>query len=178
MPIDTPRLRLREFTLEDAPFIVELLNDEAFLKNIGDRGVRNLDDAVRYLNDGPFASYRQRGYGLWAAQRKDTNEIIGMCGLLCRDTLPDPDIGYAFLPRHRSQGYAVEACTAVLDHAARTARLPRVLAITLPANLGSVNVLKRIGLRYEREIVVANPTGDETLHVYSITLPVATETAR
>ena len=71
-----------------------------------------------------------------------------MAGLVRRDTLPDADIGYAFLPRHWSKGYAVEACTAVRDHAMRTLGLPRLLAIVSPGNTPSVKVLERIGLTF------------------------------
>lgn len=165
--LDTPRLRLRELGPEDAPFIVELLNDRDFLQNIGDRGVRDTGDAQRYLRDGPMTSYRRHGHGLLAVESKETGETLGMAGVLRRDSLPDPDIGYAFLPRHRSRGYAVEACTAVLEHALGTLKLPRVLAITLPANQGSVNVLRRLGLRFERELLSTDNGTAETLHVYT-----------
>ena len=128
-PLETERLRLRELVESDAPFILELLTDPSFLQNIGDRGVRDLDSARDYIRNGPTASYAKHGFGLWLVERKDDGEPLGTCGLLRRDTLPHVDIGYAFLPRHWSRGYAVEACTAVRDHALGTLALPRLLAI-------------------------------------------------
>ncbi|MGH8081713.1 MAG: GNAT family N-acetyltransferase, partial [Lysobacter sp.] len=143
--IQTERLLLSELMPEDAGFILELLNEPSFIDNIGDRGVRDLDSAVRYILDGPVQSYALNGYGLWRVDLRDSGEALGMCGLLKRDTLPDPDLGYAFLPRHWSRGYAVEAGTAVLRHARETLALPRVLAITDPDNQSSMKVLQRLG---------------------------------
>lgn len=147
--LQTERLRLRELDHDDAPFVLELLNDPSFIAHIGDRGVRSMADARRYIDQGPRVSYAAHGFGLWRVGLKDGDEAVGLCGLLQRETLPHADIGYAFLPRHRSRGYAVEACTAVRDHALRTLALPRLLAIVSPGNDASVKVLQRIGLRFE-----------------------------
>jgi RimJ/RimL family protein N-acetyltransferase len=162
-PIQTDRLVLNELTADDAGFILELLNEPSFIDNIGDRGVRDLDGAVRYILDGPVQSYARNGYGLWRVDLRDSGEAIGMCGLLKRDTLPDPDLGYAFLPRHWSRGYAVESGTAVLQHARDALALPRVLAITDPDNQSSIKVLQRLGLRFERMVRI----GEEDLRLFS-----------
>lgn len=148
-PIQTERLLLRELTPDDAGFVLELLNEPSFIANIGDRGVRDLDGAVRYILDGPSQSYARNGYGLWRVELRDSGEVIGMCGLLRRETLPDPDLGYAFLPRHWSRGYALESGEAVLRHAREALALSRVLAITDPDNQPSIKVLERLGLRFE-----------------------------
>jgi len=143
--IQTERLILRRFTPEDAAFIVRLLNEPSFVHNIGDRGVRTLEDAAKYLRDGPIASYARHGYGLWLAALKDTREPIGMCGLLKRDHLPDPDIGYALLPEFCSRGYASEAAAAVLEVGWRELGMTRILAVVTPANAASIRLLEKLG---------------------------------
>ena len=163
--IETQRLTLDELAPPDAPFIVELLNDPAFLANIGDRGVRDHDDALRYIANGPAASYAKHGFGLWLVRDKASGERLGLSGLLRRDTLPDADIGYAFLPRYRGQGYAVEACQAVIAHARQPLDLPRVLAIVSPGNEASTRVLEKIGLRYQRRVRLSEDA--EELLLYS-----------
>ena len=150
--LETQRLVLREIEPADAPFILELLTDPAFLANIGDRGVSDLPSAANYIETSPRASYARNGYGLWLVESKETGESLGMAGLVRRDTLPDADIGYAFLPRHWSKGYAVEACAAVRDHAMRTLAMPRLLAIVSPGNAASVKVLERIGLTFREDV--------------------------
>jgi RimJ/RimL family protein N-acetyltransferase len=141
----TERLVLRHFTPDDAAFILRLLNEPSFLHNIGDRGVRTLDDARKYLDDGPMASYARHGHGLWLAALKGTGEPIGMCGLLKRDHLPHPDIGYALLPEFCSRGYASEAASAVLELGWRELGLARILAIVSPANAASIRLLENLG---------------------------------
>ncbi len=156
--IQTERLTLSELTADDAGFILELLNEPGFLGGIGDRGVRDIDTAVRYILDGPAASYARHGYGLWRVELRETGEPIGMSGLLRRDTLPEADLGYAFLQRHWSRGYAVEAGAAVLRHALQALALPRVLAIVNPDNDASIKVLERLGMRYQRMIRLGEDT--------------------
>ncbi len=156
--LETERLVLRRLTTDDAPFILELLNDPAFLRYIGDKGVRTQADACRYIETGPMASYERHGFGLYRVELKDGGEPIGMCGLLRRDYLPDVDIGFALLARHRAQGYAFEAASAVLVHARDTLGLKRVLAITSPANVTSISLLEDLGFRFER---MARPAENE-----------------
>jgi ribosomal-protein-alanine N-acetyltransferase len=150
MPVlATDRLRLRHMVPEDAPFILELLNEPAFIQNIADKGVRTLEDARVYILSGPVASYANHGFGLFVVELKDSALPIGMCGLIKRDGLDDVDIGFAFLERHWSQGYAVEAAAATLAHGLRQLGLKRIVAITAPGNQGSIRVLERIGMRFE-----------------------------
>jgi len=141
----TARLTLRRFAPGDAAFILRLLNEPSFLRNIGDRGVRTLEDAETYLHDGPIASYERHGHGLWLAALRDTGEPIGMCGLLKRDHLPHPDIGYALLPEFCSYGYASESAAAVLEIGWRELGLERVLAIVSPTNAASIRLLENLG---------------------------------
>ena len=153
--IETDRLDLHELSADsadDAAFILRLLNEPSFIRNIGDRGVRNLDDAAAYLRKGPVASYRNHGFGLYRMDAKASGEPIGMCGLLKRDTLDDADLGYALLPEFCGHGYAVEAATAVLAHARATLGLGRILAITDPANQASMRLLEKLGFRLEKQV--------------------------
>jgi ribosomal-protein-alanine N-acetyltransferase len=149
--IQTERLLLRPLELNDADFILELLNEAAFLRFIGDKGVRNLETAREYIQKGPIDSYGRHGFGLYATSLLD-GTLTGICGLVKRDGLADVDVGFAFLSRHCSKGYATESAAAVLAHARRVLRLQRVVAITAPENFGSIAVLEKIGLKFERMI--------------------------
>jgi [ribosomal protein S5]-alanine N-acetyltransferase len=149
--IRTERLVLRRLELHDAEFILELLNDAEFLRFIGDKGVRTVSEARAYILKGPMDSYWRHGFGLYAACLRDATPV-GICGLVKRDGLADVDVGFAFLARHRSQGYAVESASAVLHHAREMLGLQRIVAITTPDNLGSIAVLEKIGLKFERMI--------------------------
>jgi RimJ/RimL family protein N-acetyltransferase len=147
--IATPRMQLRELGAEDAAFILELLNEPGFLRYIGDKGVRTLADAREYIFKGPMASYERNGFGLYAACLQDGTPA-GICGLVKRDGLEHPDVGFAFLSRYWSKGYAVESAAAVLAFADRNLKLERVVAITSLDNWSSIAVLEKIGLRFER----------------------------
>ncbi|WP_051361989.1 GNAT family N-acetyltransferase [Solimonas soli] len=148
MPIaESARLRIRRLRDDDAPFIVELLNTPGFLRHIGDRQVRNVDDALRYLQAGPYASHARYGHGLDGVELKAGGALIGMCGLLQRDALDAPDIGYAFLPAFAGQGYASEAAAAVLRHGRDVLGIGRIVAIVSPGNAASIRVLEKLGLR-------------------------------
>ena len=148
--LETPRLRLRRFTTDDAAFALELLNEPSFLRYIGDKKVRNPDDARQYILNGPVASYERNGFGLNLVELKDEHTSIGMCGLLKRDELPDADIGFAFLPAFWKKGFAFEAATAVLHDARERLKLPRLLAITSLDNDASIELLERLGFTFER----------------------------
>ena len=149
--IETERLVLRRLELHDAGFILELLNEASFLQFIGDKGVRTMADAREYILKGPMDSYSRHGFGLYATCLRDGTPL-GICGLVKRDGLADVDVGFAFLSRHCSKGYAVESASAVLEHAKQALGLQRVVAITAAENLGSIAVLEKIGLKFERMI--------------------------
>ena len=149
---ETERLILRRLELEDAPFIHALVNDPDWLRYIGDKGVRTLDDARDYLRKGPIDMYERLGFGLFRVERREDGAVIGICGLIKRDTLDDVDIGFAFLPAFRAQGYAREAAQATLEYARNALKLPRVVAIVSPANAASAKLLEKIGLAFERRL--------------------------
>lgn len=153
----TKRLLLREFVPDDAPFVLELLNDPGWIRFIGDRGVRDVEQARRYLAKGPIAMYGRLGFGLWHVALAATGEPLGMCGLIKRDSLEDVDLGFALLERHRGHGYAREAAEACRDYATGVLGLPRIVAITMPDNHDSSRLLERLGFRFER---VTGPDDD------------------
>ncbi len=163
--LETERLVLREMNRDDAPFILELLNTPAYLRFIGDRGVRNVSDAARYLEDRPMASYREHGFGVWMVLLKDTQTIAGTCGLIRRPGLDHVDIGFALLPAFERQGIGYEAATATLRYGLETLRLPKIIGITDPENTASRNLLQRIGLHQESTVVL--PDDDLELLVFS-----------
>jgi RimJ/RimL family protein N-acetyltransferase len=161
----TPRLRLRTVDLGDADFYLALVNDPGFLEHIGDRGIRTRDDAVQALLDGPIAMHAARGHSLYVVELKGSGTLIGMCGLIKRETLDGVDIGYAYLAPYCGRGYAYEAGMAVLGLAPALG-LPRVLAITSPGNVASNGLLRKMGMRFER--VVHLVPGGAGSNLYSL----------
>ncbi|MBS1495315.1 MAG: GNAT family N-acetyltransferase [Bacteroidetes bacterium] len=162
--LQTQRLYLREFTNNDAAFIVTLLNSATFLKFIGDKKVRTLSEAENYLTNGPIKSYAENGFGLWLYGLKETNKPIGMCGLIKRDTLADIDIGYAMLPAYENKGYALEISEATLNYGKTKLGINRIIAITSKENIRSARLLNKIGLHFEKNIQLGE--GKEELMLF------------
>lgn len=148
--IETARLRLRRVTLDDAGFILRLVNEPSFLRYIGDKGVRNLEDARNYLLNGPLAMYEKHGFALCIAETKEDQIPIGICGLLKRDILDDVDVGYALLPEFCGMGYAREAAGATVDWARDAAGLKKVVALVNHDNERSIALLEKLGFIFER----------------------------
>lgn len=164
--LETDRLRLRHLSpATDAAFMLRLLNDASFIRNIGDRGVRTEADASRYVADGPAASYARHGFGLYLVESREDGEPLGICGLVQRDYLDDPDIGFAFLPEHGRRGYGYESAAAVKAHAFGNLGVRRLLAITSIDNEPSIRLLGKIGLRFER--MISPPGRAEVLRLFT-----------
>lgn len=166
----TDRLRLRLAEPGDAALFLALFNDPDFIAHIGDRGVRTLEAAAKSIEDGPVAMQRARGHSMYLVERlAQGGEAVpvGVSGLVKRDALEDVDLGYAFLPRHRGQGYAFEAARAVVAHA-RTLGLARLAAITTPGNAASIALLLRLGMRFVGTRAVV--AGEPELNLYRIDL--------
>ena len=161
--LQTERLTLRYLSTNDADFILRLTNQPSFLEFIGDKGVRNLDDARHYILSGPVASYIEHGFGLYLTAQKDGTPV-GICGLVSRPGLDDPDIGFAFLPEYWGKGYATESGHEVLRHAREQLGIKRVLAVTDLRNDSSARVLNRLGLVHERDIEL--PDHDELSRLF------------
>ena len=143
------RLRLRKLTKQDAGFIVELLNDPDWLKYIGDHNVKNCQDAHVYIRQGPLAMYQQHTMGLLLVESLEHQTPIGLCGLLKRATLPHPDLGFAFLPQYRKQGFALEAAKLALTDVFDRKKTRKVLAITSIDNEKSINLLTNLGFSFK-----------------------------
>lgn len=148
--LETERLSLREFNTTDATFIIQLLNSKGWLKFIGDRHIKTLEQAENYLTNGPMKSYSVNGFGLSMVELKNTHTPIGMCGLIKRDNLPDIDIGFAFLEEFMGNGYAFEIAQATINFAKESLKKETILAITIPTNVRSINLLKKIGMKFEK----------------------------
>jgi RimJ/RimL family protein N-acetyltransferase len=158
--LETARTRLRRVRLDDAPFILELLNDPGWLRFIGDKNVRTLDDARRYIADGPMAMVAKTGFGLDVVESKEDGAAMGICGLIRRDGLDDVDLGFALLARYRGMGYAGEAARATLELGRGNFGIARIVAITSPDNADSVRLLERLGMRIERRIRLPGDADD------------------
>jgi RimJ/RimL family protein N-acetyltransferase len=167
----TERLTIRHFAADDAAFIVALLNDADFLRYIGDRGVRTLEDAAVYLENGPIKSYAENGFGAYCVELAGTP--IGLCGLLKRDWLSDVDLGFAFLPEYRRAGYAGEAARAVVELARDTVRLERIVAIVNTENSRSAALLEKLG--FTLDCLVQPPGEAAELQLFVLPLHVTTE---
>jgi RimJ/RimL family protein N-acetyltransferase len=157
--LETPRLQLRRVALADSAFFLKLLNDPSWLAHIGDRGVHSDADAENYIRSTIWAQYEAHQYGMYAAQLKSTALVIGICGLVKRDFLSAPDLGFALLPDHTGRGYATEAARAMMSHAQKRLRIARLYAIVTRSNERSVRLLERLGFRYEGPFVT--PQGVE-----------------
>jgi len=158
--LETDRLILRWVALEDAEFILGLLNEPSWLQFIGDKGVRTIDDARAYILKGPVDMYSRLGFGLYLVELKEEGFSIGMCGLIKRDALEDVDIGFAFLPAYWGKGYAYEAAAAVMKYGEKVLGLDRIVTITSLDNYRSAKLLEKLGLRFEETVKLA-PGSDE-----------------
>ena len=141
--LKTERLVLQEFSIDDAEFILTLLNTPAWLDYIGDKNVRTIEDAVNYLEKGPIKSYKENGFGLWLILLKNSSTPIGMCGLVKRESLDDIDIGFALLPEYSRLGYGYEIAQSTINYANQVLRIDKVVAITDSNNIPFVSPSKR-----------------------------------
>ncbi|USX15638.1 GNAT family N-acetyltransferase [Oxalobacteraceae bacterium OTU3CAMAD1] len=167
--LDTERLRLRTIEVDDAAFYYELVNDPTWLEFIGDKGIRSLDDARAAIIDGPRAMQQRCGHSLWVMERKSDGRALGLCGLIQRDTLPGPDIGYAIRPEFFGRGYTHEAAVAVLAYARGPLGMKRVLGLTDPGNANSIGLLHKLGLSFVENRPL--PPNDRPTNIYCIEFP-------
>jgi len=156
MIVETPRLRLRELTVEDAEFVFRLVNEPSFLSNIGDKGVRNLEDARQFILEGPWTCQEKHGYGQFLVELKEGGVPIGICGLLYRESLDVTDVGFALLPEYRKRGLAYEATDAVLKYGHSTLGIDKIVGLTSEENLASIRVLEKLGMKFERIVKMSD----------------------
>ena len=166
--LETPRLALRRVTLDDADLMLAIWNDPAFIRFVGDRGVRTLDESRAAMSEGVLRLFERFGYGPYCLVRKSDGERIGICGLFRRDVLENPDIGFALLPHYCGSGLASEAAQAVVAHARDCLGIETLAAIVSPENSASIALLEKLGLSFERGITM--PGEDEEICLYSMKL--------
>ncbi|MCU4992262.1 GNAT family N-acetyltransferase [Bacillus cereus] len=164
--LETERLVLRWFDIKDAPFILELVNDPAWIQYIGDKRIKNLEDAKKYILNGPVDMYNKMGFGLYLVERKEDLTPLGMCGLIKRDSLEDVDIGFAFLEKFRSKGYGFESASAVIEYGVQKLGLKRIVAITTIDNIYSGKLLEKVGLQFEE--IISDSGEDLKLFGYNV----------
>ncbi|WP_460220155.1 GNAT family N-acetyltransferase [Psychroserpens sp. MEBiC05023] len=150
---ETNRLILTKITIDDAPFILELMNSPGWLKYIGDRNVKTIDDAKTYLKNNQLKAYETQDFGYYKVQLKSEGlKAIGSFGLLQRDTLEHIDIGFSLLPSYEGRGYGFEGASALMKLAKDTFQIKTICAITLPENKPSIHLLEKLGLSYQKRI--------------------------
>ena len=162
--LNTERLELRWLTLADAPMMLAIWNDPAFVRFVGDRGVRTLEQARETLQAGPLQLYADHGHGPFRVTRRKDGADLGICGLFRRDGLDEPDIGFAILPEFCGRGYGFEASVAVLDHARDALKLSCVTAIVSPENSASIGLLEKLGMHYDRAVRMPGEDHDVSLY--------------
>jgi len=166
--IETDRLIIRLLNLSDVEMILALLNEPSFLSNIGDKGVRDLEGAKGYINDGPLAMQDSLGFSMYCCERKYDGKTIGLSGLIKRDGVEYPEVGFAFLQQYCRQGYGIESSTAVIKYAQRNLALTKLQAITNQENLASINLLTRIGFCFKKLIIL--PNSEDEINLFELAL--------
>jgi len=164
--LETERMILRELSPDDADFILVLLNTPTWLQFIGDRNVKNVEQARKYIAEGPLRSYRENGFGLSLVELKESDIPIGVCGLLKRDGLEYPDLGFAFLPQYTKKGYAFEVASATIAFACANLRISTILAVTTPDNERSIRLLSKIGFAFENMVTLPDKHEEMMLHKF------------
>ena len=162
----TDRLLLRRVTLDDADLMLAVWNDPAFVRYVGDRGIRTLEESVQALKDGAMRLFEEHGFGPYRVSLKADDSAIGICGIFSREGMNEPDIGFSVLPEYCKCGYAYEAATAVVSHARDDLKLPRLTAIVSPENTASVGLIEKLGLQFERMLRL--PGEDRDISLYAI----------
>ena len=145
--LETNRLELHKISEDDAPFYLKLFNSESWLRFIGDRKVRSVEDAKAYIRKNYLPSYELHGYGSYTVRLKSSGKTVGACGLYKREGLDDPDIGFAFLHEYTGRGYGYESAKAVMNYARNTLGIGTILGFTVHYNTASIKLLEKLGLR-------------------------------
>ncbi|MGD8209769.1 MAG: GNAT family N-acetyltransferase [Desulfobacterales bacterium] len=164
MIVETKRLILRNITIDDAEFILRLVNEPSFVSNIGDKGLKNLDDAEQFILKGYWTNQKRSGYGMFLVELKNKGDSIGGCGLLYRKFLDVTDIGFAFLPEYWNRGFAYEAAEAVLKYGHTTLGIKKIVGLTSADNLGSIKLLKKLGMDFEKTVKMSDDDAETVLY--------------
>jgi len=150
---ETDRLLLSKITIDDAPFILELVNTPDWIKYIGDRNIKTVEQAETHIKNNQLKCYETHGFGYYKLQVKAENlKTIGTSGLLRRDNLEHVDIGFSFIPDYHGKGYGFEAASEIMKLAKDKFNIKTLCAITLPINQPSINLLEKLGLSYQKTV--------------------------
>ncbi len=169
---ETPRLVISKFEVSDAPFFLELVNTPTWLTYIGDRGIKTIEHAEERIKEGHLKSYENYGFGFYKVLLKEENlQPIGTAGLIKREALDDVDIGFALLPGYEGNGFGYESAAEILTLAEHAFKLQRVAAITLPTNESSIKLLKKLGLKYEKKVVLFEDDEELLLFAKNLVIP-------
>ncbi len=163
MMLETERLTLTWVQTTDADFILKLLNDSGFIQNIRDEGIKTLDQAKIHIGVRYIESYQRNGFGMYLVTLKSSGEHVGLCGIVKRESLDCPDIGYAFLAEHSGKGYASESAIAVIEYATHVLGIQRIVGITSLDNKASINILEKAGLIFNK--MISTEDGETMLFV-------------
>lgn len=151
--LKTERLNIRHLTSDDTEFILKLLNEPSYIKNIGDKKVRTIEQAQEYLQNGPIKSYRKNGFGLNCVTLKTSNTAIGICGLIKRSEFEFIDVGYAFLSEYWFRGFAKEAMSALFDYTRKNGDYKKIKAIVNPDNIASIKLLQKLNFQFQKKMI-------------------------
>ena len=165
MMLETERLYIRKLTTDDAPFFFELVNDDDWIRFIGDRNVKTISDAEDYIKNRIMASYEQSGFGFYLVLEKSSNAPLGISGFVKREQLEHADVGFAFLPIGRGKGYAYESTKALMDYGKKEFQFTTILAIANNDNKRSHLLLEKIGLKFKEHIQLYEE--DEEISLFS-----------
>jgi len=171
---ETTRLKIRKLTIDDAEFVLALTNEPSTIENIGDKGLRSIADAERFILEGPWTEQQNRGYGQFAIELKADGELIGVCGILYRLALDLTDVGFAILPRYWRQGFAFEAASAVMAYGHDVLDVRNITGLTSETNTASINLLKKLGMRFEKMVSMSNDGAANTCVYAEFSLSSAT----
>lgn len=166
--LETERLVLRELCSDDAGFILRLVNEPAWLRFIGDKGIKTLEDARSYILKGPVEMYARHGFGLWLVELKEGSIAVGICGLIKRESLEDIDLGFAFIPDYWRRGYAFESAKAVMVYGKEKLRLKRIVAVMSPDNYASGRLLEKLGFHFERMVRLSDDAPEVKLYAVAV----------
>lgn len=166
MIVETPRLIIRELTIDDAAFVLALTNEPSTIENIGDKGLRSVADAERFILAGPWTTEQKPGYGQFAVELKPGGDLIGVCGILYRVKLDLTDVGFALMPKYWRQGFAFEAARAVMNYGHSVLSVKNIVGLTSENNTASINLLKKLGLSFEAMVSMSGD-GVANTRVYS-----------
>ena len=160
--LQTERTIVTRITLQDAPFFVRLLNTPEWKRYVGDRDVKNVEEAEEYLANGLIAAYEMHGFSYYLVRLRDSTPI-GICGFLKKPHLDNPDFGYALLPEFHGRGLAWESSQAILEYGIDAFQLTTIDAEVQPDNARSIMLLDRLGFKHTDQVV---SSGDEELLLY------------